>query len=129
MTAILPALISADELGVYDLPAAAYHRDPVEGGSLSASGAKKLMPPSCPALFKAWRPGRCVVTDLWQVKIEGSSTDQPGWSAVVWRGTSTTGVTRQVCGHRHRSMDSAFGCGRATANRLNRTALGLRGAR
>lgn len=45
------------EPGVYDIPAETYHRDPVVGGSLSASGAKKLMPPSCPALFKAWRDG------------------------------------------------------------------------
>jgi hypothetical protein len=40
------------EPNVYDLPEAEYHRDPVEGGSLSCSGAKKLLPPSCPALFK-----------------------------------------------------------------------------
>jgi hypothetical protein len=45
------------EPGVYDIPADVYHRDPVDGGSLSNSGAKKLMPPSCPALFKAWRDG------------------------------------------------------------------------
>ncbi|WP_045740993.1 PD-(D/E)XK nuclease-like domain-containing protein [Actinoplanes rectilineatus] len=37
--------------GVYDLPEAVYHADPVVGGSLSCSGAKKLLPPSCPALF------------------------------------------------------------------------------
>lgn len=38
--------------GVHDIPEAMYHGDPVEGGSLSCSGAKKLLPPSCPALFK-----------------------------------------------------------------------------
>lgn len=39
--------------GVYDgLPEAVYHRDPVPGGSLSSSGARKLLAPSCPALFK-----------------------------------------------------------------------------
>jgi hypothetical protein len=43
--------------GIYDLPADVYHRDPVAGGSLSSSGVKKLMPPSCPALFKEWRDG------------------------------------------------------------------------
>jgi hypothetical protein len=43
------------EPGVYDIPAEDYHRDPVVGGSLSSSGARKLMAPSCPALFKAWR--------------------------------------------------------------------------
>lgn len=40
------------EPGVYDdIPAEDYHRDPVPGGSLSCSGAKKLLPPSCPAIF------------------------------------------------------------------------------
>ncbi|MGH3680595.1 MAG: PD-(D/E)XK nuclease-like domain-containing protein [Natronosporangium sp.] len=48
--------------GVYDLPAEVYHRDPVPGGSLSQSGAKLLLPPSCPALYayeqEHGRPGR-----------------------------------------------------------------------
>lgn len=38
--------------GVYDIPEDEYHRDPIPGGSLSVSGAKRLLPPSCPALFK-----------------------------------------------------------------------------
>ncbi|MCZ1006380.1 PD-(D/E)XK nuclease-like domain-containing protein [Streptomyces lydicus] len=38
--------------GIYDLTAEQYHRDPVEGGSLSSSGARRLLPPSCPALFR-----------------------------------------------------------------------------
>lgn len=38
--------------GVYDLTHEAYHADPVPGGSLSASGAKRLLPPSCPALYR-----------------------------------------------------------------------------
>lgn len=38
--------------GVYDIPADVYHADPIEGGSLSASGVKKLLSPSCPALYK-----------------------------------------------------------------------------
>ncbi len=37
--------------GRHNIPEAEYHADPVEGGSLSCSGAKKLLPPSCPALF------------------------------------------------------------------------------
>lgn len=41
-----------DQPGVYDIPADEYHADPVEGGSLSSSGARLLLPPSCPALFK-----------------------------------------------------------------------------
>ncbi|HXT88136.1 MAG TPA: PD-(D/E)XK nuclease-like domain-containing protein [Trebonia sp.] len=38
-----------------DLPEAAYHSDPVPGGSLSSTGARKLLPPSCPAKFAVWR--------------------------------------------------------------------------
>lgn len=40
-----------DQPGVYDLPADIYHGDPVPGGSLSSSGARLLLPPSCPAHF------------------------------------------------------------------------------
>lgn len=39
--------------GVYpDMPEAEYHADPVPGGSLSSTGARKLLAPSCPAKFK-----------------------------------------------------------------------------
>jgi hypothetical protein len=40
--------------GVYDIPAAEYHADPVAAGSLSSTGARKLLPPGCPAKFKYW---------------------------------------------------------------------------
>lgn len=39
------------EPGVYQMDADAYHRDP----ALSSSGARKLLAPSCPALFRWWR--------------------------------------------------------------------------
>lgn len=39
------------EPGIYDLDAAEYHADPVPAGSLSHSGAVKLLEPSCPAIF------------------------------------------------------------------------------
>lgn len=45
-------LTEITEPGVYDLPAEVYHRDIVVGGSLSASGTKLLLPPSCPAKFQ-----------------------------------------------------------------------------
>lgn len=46
--------IVIDRADIYDdIPDAVYHGDPVPGGSLSSSGARKLLPPSCPALF-AW---------------------------------------------------------------------------
>lgn len=39
--------------GLYpNLPADRYHADPVPGGSLSSTGARKLLAPSCPAIFK-----------------------------------------------------------------------------
>ncbi|HEY9391019.1 MAG TPA: PD-(D/E)XK nuclease-like domain-containing protein [Mycobacteriales bacterium] len=39
--------------GIYDgMPSDVYHADPVPGGSLSSSGARLLLPPSCPALFR-----------------------------------------------------------------------------
>src|SRR2546421_646443 len=40
------------EPGLYeDLSVETYHADPVPVGSLSSSGARKLLPPGCPALF------------------------------------------------------------------------------
>lgn len=43
------------EPGVYpDVPMADYLRDPVPAGSISASGVKLLLPPYCPAKFRAW---------------------------------------------------------------------------
>jgi hypothetical protein len=49
---VIAAEVVVDEPGVYDMPEAEYHADPVPGGSLSASGAKLLLPPSCPALYR-----------------------------------------------------------------------------
>lgn len=46
--------VTVDQPGVYDLDAETYHADPVPDGSLSQSGAKRLLPPSCPALFRHW---------------------------------------------------------------------------
>lgn len=48
-----PTTTVVTEPGVYDdMPNDVYHADPVPGGSLSCSGAKKLLPPGCPARFK-----------------------------------------------------------------------------
>lgn len=40
------------EAGLYDMPADIYHSDPVPGGSLSSTGARRILPPGCPALFR-----------------------------------------------------------------------------
>jgi hypothetical protein len=39
------------EPGIYDMPEAEYHAHP----ALSSTGARKLLPPSCPAKFAVWR--------------------------------------------------------------------------
>jgi hypothetical protein len=41
--------------GVYDITASEYHWDPIEGGSLSSTGARRLTYPSCPARFRYLR--------------------------------------------------------------------------
>lgn len=51
----LPAPTTVTGPGVYSLTSAEYHADPVPGGSLSSTGARNLLPPSCPAHFKHWR--------------------------------------------------------------------------
>lgn len=38
--------------GVYDLDAQTYHADPVPGGSLSSTGARRILPPGCPAIYR-----------------------------------------------------------------------------
>lgn len=48
-----PAPVVIDRPGVYDdIPADVYHADPVPGGSLSSSGARRILPPGCPARFR-----------------------------------------------------------------------------
>lgn len=49
MTTLTECVI--DTPGVYNILAEEYHADPVVGGSLSVSGARMLLPPSCPARF------------------------------------------------------------------------------
>jgi hypothetical protein len=41
-----------DQPGIYDIPEDLYHRDPVPGGSLSASNAKKLLADGGPAKYR-----------------------------------------------------------------------------
>jgi hypothetical protein len=52
MTASALPLEEITAPGVYEISNTAYHSDPVPGGSLSSTGARKLLPPSCPALFR-----------------------------------------------------------------------------
>lgn len=48
-----PAAGTTVEPGVYDIPAELYHSDPIPGGSLSSTGARKLAT-QCPAKFRYW---------------------------------------------------------------------------
>lgn len=53
MTAVQAAeRLIVTQPGVYDLTEQQYHGDPVPGGSLSSSGARRILPPSCPARFR-----------------------------------------------------------------------------
>jgi PDDEXK-like domain of unknown function (DUF3799) len=42
------------EPGIYNLDDDVYHGDPLEDGSLSSTGARKLLPPSTPAHYRWW---------------------------------------------------------------------------
>jgi hypothetical protein len=59
--------VEITEPGVYDLPDEVYHGDPVPGGSLSASGAKLLLPPSCPAKFQHEREHGRQPRKVWDI--------------------------------------------------------------
>ncbi|MFB7900308.1 PD-(D/E)XK nuclease-like domain-containing protein [Streptomyces xiamenensis] len=48
MTAVAPGIAP----GIYDISEAEYHADPVPGGSLSSTGARKLLAPGCPARYR-----------------------------------------------------------------------------
>lgn len=53
MTATLPdQATSITGPGVYDIPEHEYHADPIPGRSLSSTGARRLLPPNCPAIFR-----------------------------------------------------------------------------
>ncbi|MFD7416834.1 PD-(D/E)XK nuclease-like domain-containing protein [Kitasatospora purpeofusca] len=41
-----------DRPGIYEMTNEQYHADPVPGGSLSSTGARRLLAPSCPARYK-----------------------------------------------------------------------------
>lgn len=54
MTAAIEVEVPSEvQPGLYDIPAELYHQDPVPGGSLSSTGARKLAT-QCPAKFKYW---------------------------------------------------------------------------
>lgn len=73
--------------GVYDLPEADYHADPVPGGSLSCSGAKLLLPPSCPATYAYRRDHPKPPTEAMEL---GTAAHREvlgcGWEYAVWPG-------------------------------------------
>jgi hypothetical protein len=51
----MTGLVITEPCVLDDLPERVYLSDPVEGGSLSFSGAKALLPPSCPAKYRHQR--------------------------------------------------------------------------
>jgi hypothetical protein len=77
--------------GVYELPEAVYHADPVPEGSLSCSGAKLLLPPSCPAIFAWARKHPRAPTRAMEL---GTAAHREvlgtGWPVAVWPGPDWT---------------------------------------
>jgi hypothetical protein len=93
MTATLDTPTVITQPGVYDLPADVYHADPVppeHGGSLSSSGAKLLLPPSCPAIFD-WARTHPTFSDAFDfghaahAKVLGAGADIVAVEADDWR--------------------------------------------
>jgi hypothetical protein len=82
-----------------DMPEAVYHADPVpasQGGSLSSSGAKLLLPPGCPALFDharrhpgghkdAFDLGHATHTHILGAGAEIVTVDAPDWRSAQAR--------------------------------------------
>lgn len=68
MTATLSdSTLVVTEPVIYDeMPVEVYHSDPVAGGSLSSSGAKKLLPPSAPAIFAYERENPPAPSDVFE---------------------------------------------------------------
>lgn len=56
--AIEETALVVDAPGLYDMTDEVYHGDPVPAGSLSSSGTKDLLPPSCPAIYRYKRDHR-----------------------------------------------------------------------
>jgi hypothetical protein len=82
---------TVDTPGVYDLSAEVYQADPVPGGSLSHSGARRLLPPSCPALYRHWADSGSARTTAFDVGhaahrlVLGTGTDIVVVDAPDWR--------------------------------------------
>jgi hypothetical protein len=92
MTATLDTTVITQP-GVYDLPADVYHADPVPpelGGSLSSSGAKLLLPPSCPAIYQ-WSRTHPTFSDAFDfghaahAKVLGAGAEIVAVDADDWR--------------------------------------------
>lgn len=78
--------------GLYQMAEEDYHADPVPGdGSLSASGAKLLLPPGCPATY-AW--ARKHPRDPSRAMEFGTAAHRQvlgtGWPVAVWPGSDWT---------------------------------------
>lgn len=102
MTAATVELVAP---GVYDIDEAAYHADPLPGGSLSSTGARKLLPPSCPALFRHEQLNPPPTRKVWEIGsaahklVLGSGPELVRIDAAEWR---TNEIKDQVAAVRAR---------------------------
>lgn len=69
MTAVMSeaTLVVTQPIISDEMPVEVYHADPVAGGSLSSSGARKLLPPSAPAIFAYEREHPPAPSDVFEL--------------------------------------------------------------
>lgn len=85
---------------VWDLDEQTYHADPI-GGSLSVSGAKKLLPPHCPAVYR-WERDHPVTSDVFDFGhaahrlVLGKGADIGVVEADSWRTKAAQGQRDEV---------------------------------
>lgn len=100
MTAVATREIT--EPGVYEISHTDYHADPVPGGSLSSTGARKLLPPSCPAIFKWERDNPPASTDAFDIGNAAHDTLLGGGPEIVvfdfpdWRTKKAQDAARET---------------------------------
>ena len=96
-------VVEITEPGIYDyLSMEQYHLDPVPGGSLSSSGARKLLDPGCPALFHYERQHPTPPTDAMEfgtalhTVVLGTGTPIDVVDAKSWQGKAAQAERAEI---------------------------------
>lgn len=98
----IDASLTVSEPGVYEMTNNEYHADPVPGGSLSSTGARKLLPPSCPAIFEYERRNPPASTKVFETGNAAHDTLLGGGPEIVtcdypdWRTKKSQDEAREI---------------------------------